>query len=471
MLKSIHSYILWIPFLLAIGMFVITADDSFFWDTIQLASLHAHHYYDTSFSQLLLPDSIDSGHIPFFGMYLACFWFIFGKTLLVSHLAILPFILGSIWQLHRLLAKWIPKEYVGIALLLVFLDPTFLGQSVLVSPDVLLVFFFLLTLNGILENKKLLIAVGILFLFVISLRGMMVAFILFLLDCFINSNLKTTNRKIVGQLFNRIYLYLPALLIFLLFSFYHFYVKGWIGFHSDSPWNESFESAGIGGIARNIGLVGWRIIDFGRIGIWIAFFILLFVYKRKLRTISHITNPTIIFLAFFFLLPLGMIWAQGLIGHRYLLPIYFSFSILTSVLLFSKIVSNQLRMILVSIWLLILITGNLWVYPNTIAQGWDSSLAHLPYHDLRVQMIDHIQKEEIAIEEVCSFFPNLASFEHTDLSGSDQKFEVFSQDCKYVFYSNVFNIPDEAYESISSDYSLQKEFKSGSVFVRLYRQQ
>ena len=70
----------------------------FFWDTVQLASQHAQFFLENGFSTFLLPDEMDSGHPPTFGFYLALVWRVFGKTLSISHLAMLPFLLGIVWQ-------------------------------------------------------------------------------------------------------------------------------------------------------------------------------------------------------------------------------------------------------------------------------------------------------------------------------------------------------------------------------------
>ena len=86
-----------------------------------------------NFDSLLLPDRMDSGHIPSFGMYIAFFWKLFGRTLLVSHLAMLPFVLLLLWQTHKLVSYFFEGQLRGIAFLLILLDTCLLGQLTLVS--------------------------------------------------------------------------------------------------------------------------------------------------------------------------------------------------------------------------------------------------------------------------------------------------------------------------------------------------
>ncbi|MEQ8562303.1 MAG: hypothetical protein RID18_12400, partial [Cytophagales bacterium] len=82
--------------------------------------MQAYHFFENGLDKTLLPDNIDSGHIPAFGFYLAIWWKILGKTLWVSHLAILPFLLGIVWQSNVLIRYFIPKPY-AILSLIVFL--------------------------------------------------------------------------------------------------------------------------------------------------------------------------------------------------------------------------------------------------------------------------------------------------------------------------------------------------------------
>ena len=132
----------------------LVKDHPFFWDTVQLGSKQAHFFYENGFSSFILPVEIDSGHPPFFGAYLALMWQLFGKTLAVSHFAMLPFLLGNVYLLSKM-AEWLrPDHRPSWLLLFAFADPVLASQSILVSPDIALVFFFLLGLCGILKNRK-----------------------------------------------------------------------------------------------------------------------------------------------------------------------------------------------------------------------------------------------------------------------------------------------------------------------------
>jgi len=455
-------------FAVVIELVALNCHNAFFWDTVQLASTHANYYFQNGFSALLLPDDFDSGHIPAFGMYLAAAWKLFGRTLETSHFAMLPFAIGIVWQIFRLCRKFISEQYIGVALLLVLADPALLAQITLVSPDVALVFFFFFTLNAVLENKKWPIALGVFLLFLTSMRGMMVSVCLLCLDLFCNVFKDRTN--LLWKLSKRSLLYLPAFIIFVAFNVYHYTEKGWIGYHKDSPWANCFEPVGtVKGLLFNIALYGWRLLDYGRIAIWIVLFVLLIRYRRKI-----IQSPQIVMLGSFTicmmaLLPLNMLWAKNLLAPRYLLPIYLIFSFFTATVLFSGFVSRKLRIRLSVFWILLILSGNFWIYPPKISQGWDATLAHLPYYELRKEAIRYLDSSKISFKDVTTFFPNTATLDAIDLNGDERNFDNFDGKSKYVFYSNAFNVLDSDFEKIDKNYILEKRFENHRIFICLYR--
>jgi hypothetical protein len=416
--------------------------------------------------------NLDSGHIPAFGMYIALVWNLFGKSLAVSHLAMLPFAFGIVWQLNNLCKRFIPEKYVGIALVLLFIDASLMSQITLVSPDVPLVFFFLVALNSVFNNRKIIIALSVFCLFLTSMRGMMLSVCIVFLDIYVNYGFKKDiTKEYIKAVLARAILYLPALLLFIAFSLYHYHEKGWIGYHKNSPWADCFEAVDFKGFLRNVLFLGWRIIDFGRIGVWFVFFSLLIKYKTLI-----FKNPKNHSLYFFFiiiliLLPLNMLWAKNLMGPRYLIPIYLSFSLLTASILFSEVVKNKFRNLLIVTWLIIAISGNFWIYPPKISKGWDSTLAHLPYYKLRLSAINYIETNKINFNDVDSFFPNYYTIEDVDLKKDKRSFGNYTIGNKsnYIFYSNIFNVDDQVYDYMMKNYTPLKRFENNGVYIILLK--
>lgn len=470
MLKLIkNNLFLLVSFVIILFLFLLNLENSFFWDTTQLGSKHANYYLTTNFSHLLLPKAIDSGHIPAFGMYIGLMWKFFGRNLMVSHLSMLPFVLGIIWQLHKTVKNHLKIEHAGLALLLVLLDPTLLSQITLITPDIPLVFFFLLGLNSVIANKRNVLSISVFFLFLTSMRGMMISFCLFIIDCYYHLNFKNSLKNIFYSLVKKSLIYIPSLLLFILFSVYHYLEKGWIGYHDESPWAECFKTVDIKGFFFNIGIFSWRLLDFGKVGIWLIFSILFIKYRKEIFKDKGTKSLLFIFTCFLLILPLNMLWAKNLLAHRYLLPIFLLFSLLSAKILFSTYTHLKLKRAFVLIWLFSILSGHFWVYPEKLSQGWDATLGHLPYYKLRKQAIQYIDKQEIDIEKVHSFFPNLPTIDAIDLNKDYRSFKQYNENAQYVLYSNVYNVSDEAYDALTSKYDPIKEFKHSTVYVIIYK--
>lgn len=463
------TYFLILSCITLLALCVVSLTNGFFWDTIQLGSKHANYFYQNDFSHLILPNDIDSGHIPAFGMYLGLIWKLFGRDIIVSHLAMLPFMIGIIWQLSKLAKHYIGKDKYGLSVLLILIDPTLLSQMALISPDIVLVCFLIMSWNAIIRNRKKTLMLAILLLFLTSMRGIMVAFCLLFVDLIYNVNFKNSFNTTIHSLIKRSVIYLPSLIVFISFSLYHYHMTGWIGFHDESTWADCFERVDAKGLVFNLGILGWRIIDFGRIGIWVIFGILFLKYRKHILKEKQTKYMLIILVCFIILLPANMIWAKNLLAHRYLLPIYLIFSILVANILFSSFIQKTLRNVLISVWIMSLISGNFWIYPDKLSQGWDSTLAHLPYYKLRNNAISYIDQQQIDIKNVHSFFPNLSVIDDMDLNNDYRRFKPYKHGAEYILYSNIYNISDEIYDTIHEKYDLVKEYKSHSIFVHILK--
>ena len=458
-------------FLLYILLTLLVSRNIFFWDTIQLGAKHATFFFDTDFSQAFLPDEFDSGHIPAFGMYLALSWKLFGKSLFVSHLAMLPFLLGIVYQVFILLKKFIPGKYLLPAMVIFLVDPTLLSQSILVSPDIPLVFFFLLALNAVLENKRWIVLIASIGLVLVSMRGMMVTFAIGVLDLIFGFQLSEFKRSLRNCI-KKAFAYVPALVIIIGFNFVHYKYKGWMAYHDSSPWAGSFAMVDFKGMLYNVGILVWRLLDFGRLFLYIAgLIVFVWFYKRTLKDKSF-KKLALIFIVVLSSLSVSFVFYKHLSGHRYLLPAFLSFSLLILYLVFNVLKSEKLRYVFSGILFIGLLSGNLWIYPTHIAQGWDASLAHTPYYNLRAKMLQYMEHENIPVEKVACTFPNDSELKYMDLSDSKQKHaKVDLKKNEYVLFSNVYNdFSDEQVQQLKSgdEFVLQKEFRKRKVFLQLY---
>ncbi len=450
---------------------VLVSRNGFFWDTIQLGARHALFYYDNHLNLSFLPDAIDSGHIPAFGYVLALIWTLFGKSLIVSHFFILPFLLGIVYQTDKILKRYFSPEYRPLAFIIFLIDPTLLGQATLVSPDIPLLFFFLLLLNSVYDQKKILKLLAVIGLALVSMRGWMVAVIGFIFEGWLlyqTIGIKKTFQKI-GNYF---LCYLPGGIIAIAYLIAHYSTKGWIGYHENSPWAECFLPVSTTGFFRNILIYGWRLVDFGRIGLWIVFILYLRSFIRSVKMDSKMQELTFLCGLFLIFYPFTMLLHQNLLGHRYLLPVFLSFAILVGYLLLEKSESRKMIKILVSFSMItLLMAGNLLVYPDKIAQGWDSSMAYLPYMKLRKSAMHYMEQNNIPFAETGTEFPNKAEFKYIDLTEDSSRFAMNDlENNNYFLYSNVFNdITDKEYDILHNEWIAVKKYSSGRIKMTLFK--
>jgi len=475
-----------LPYLIGTLAYWLNKDNPFFWDTIQLGSKHAHFYYENNFQTFLLPENIDSSHPPFFGMYLAVLWKIFGQSLAVSHFSILPFTLLSIYALNEIGNYFLGAKRGIWLVILLLVDPTFAAQNVLISPDAVLMSCFLLGILAIIKNKNWLLVLAALGLAMISMRGMMVVVVFYILQIYQNC-IQHQERLSIGLLFRSSIVFIPSGLLALTFLSYHYYETGWIGYHEDSPWAASFERVDFKGFLRNIGIYIWRLLDFGRVFVMLPLAILLFIKLRSIpikKQFSKFNFLLVLLLSSIFLLSPSLLIHKHLTAHRYLLPIFFTCSLLLLYLVFnnyrpnlslgeniSQIASEKWKKVLYSIVAIGLLSGNFWIYPSKIAQGWDATLAHLPYYNLRSNMMAYIEAEQIDFNEIGSVFPEVGARKFRELNGMEQGFPQADLNTNsYIFYSNVMNdFTDEEIKELTNNWQEVKRLENRKIFVVLYK--
>lgn len=453
-----------ILFYLLVGLlFIRSLGDPFFWDGVQLGAKQAWFYYDKAFQSFWLPEEIDSGHPPFFGIYLAFIWQCFGASLLVSHLAMFPFILlfcYASWQLgqHYLGPRW------GFLLPGLFLaDPTLLSQLFLLGPDVALLAFFLLAFLGLSQKKSGLQMLGILGLGLISMRGMMVAFALFLFEILSDQQERKWN---YSWLWKKIKVYVPGGMVALLFLFFHFREKGWVGYHATSPWAGSFQKNTVAEAVLHLLILGWRLIDFGRLFFWLAILLLLASSSKIKKWPANTVLAILLFL--------GLSWPfllyDGLNQHRYLLPFYLLANLVFLQLICRIYWKPRQKVLLFNLVFLGFMTGHFWVYPSSVAQGWDSSLAHRPYFSLRNDTEDFLIGEGIPLEKVGTTFPAIGPLRNYNPGNSGAGFsDKNEKNYDYYFISNIMNdYSKKELRALKKEYQLLFHRQQRGIYVSIY---
>ena len=281
--------------------------------------------------------------------------------------------------------------------------------------------------------------------------------------------------------FKKLWPFLPGGLLAAGYLFYHWMETGWVGYHENSTWAPSFERVDFQGFVKNIGILVWRLLDFGRVFIWGVLVIFIWVCWKKLNW--RISKPdrrqtgwqlaalsAIIFLA----LGPSQLFYQGLLAHRYFLPFFLSLNFLILYLIKGRgslQLEERWRKLAASVLCLGLATGNFWVYPQKIAMGWDSTLAHLPWNGLQNQVQDYLNNAAIPYNKVGTAFPNIGPRELHELNGVSEGFveKDLPTNC-YVFYSNIMNdFTDAEIDELQQRWVVVFERQVGAVCTILYQ--
>jgi hypothetical protein len=458
-----------LPFLGAVtGLVWWTENDPFFWDTVQLGSKHAHFYYENRLKLLPLPADMDSGHPPFLGYYLAVIWTFFGKSLPVSHWAMLPFLLTIPIFLFRTGSAIASPRRAFWLIPLAFLDPVMAGQSVLVGPDIILVSFFLCALDGMLSKNRALLTVGILGLCLISMRGMMTASAFGLFEILAAFLAKPFNRQ---RLARQLGCFVPGAMAGALYLWWHYRKTGWIGFHQGSPWAPAFERTSLSGMFRTVLVLGWRWLDFGRAGEWLVLAGLVWYFKKQIKTAYSRTLILFICCLAVFLMPSAIVY-NNLSAHRYFLPLYLSVHIFVWGLIVQSPATGLRKTWVLTGLVCLFAWSNCLVYPRGISMDWDSTLAHLPYHRLRRETVEYLQSRGAGFSTVGSAFPNLNTGENLLLNGDQRHFSDKNFDNnQFIVTSNIFNDFSPAdYRILEHEgtWNLVRRYEGGPVWIEVY---
>ncbi|MFH1004698.1 MAG: hypothetical protein V1781_04270 [Bacteroidota bacterium] len=469
-LKQEHFPILslYITFLFFILLSIFSSDIPFFWDGITFSNV-TDFYFKTNFSSFILPTDLDTTGSPLLHwMYVALMWKLFGKTLIVSHLALLPFLLGIAWEYYKLAKRFLPPNIIPYTMLLLLMEPTFITQCVLMGYDVPMLYFFLLALNSLLSGNGLTYIIAILLLGLSNARGILMDFSLLLFHLLLFAN------SLKGSFLKQIKLYIPAVIIIGGWTFYHYYQTGWFFINSASSTISDREIVPVSMMIRQCVYLFWYLFDFGRVFIWLFIFVGLYFLRYKPLIKSEILNLVAIVICTLLVCIIFFSPLSNPISHRYLLMVF-----LPSQILFCFIIHNLhlKKSVFIVVGLMIpimLLTGNFWLYGGGFSNGWDTSLKGLFYFKPRNQMIEYVKHEKINPHEIGAKFPLYHDLRYSDLVKESFCFtnmeELPIEEFRFVLLSNVSNLfTVREKEKLKKDWILLSEYRNGEIFIQLFK--
>ena len=450
--------LLWIGIIFYLITTICSSNTPFFWDTILTSSV-AQWFYNNGIQRGIAPIIWDAGHPTFFQIYLTFAWKIFGKTLMISHLAMLPFLwlmtICFIYLLQKITLSLVSRV-LGFILLLI--HPYILTQSTLVSYDIVQIAFFLLAIIGIIDNRKLILVLGLWGLSSCSIRGQIVAILCLGSYCVIYfKNWKE---------------FLPIILCSVIpiiaWHTYHYSNTGWMISTPSSTWESQRSFANPQQIISNIIGITRGFIDYGMIGLSLLFFIALNQFRKIKWNNIEKQLFSILFIVFVGMNG-SMIFFSNPIGHRYFMIIH----VLMILLIVSRIEQIKNFKVLTLIVFVAFISGHFWLYPNGKSNGWDVTLKYTSYEKNRVQFWNYLIENNISSQEIESAFPLFCSLKQTNLTLGERLLdinEIPQKDSKYIAYSSVCN-DMKSFANIDKNpkYLLIQKFGKGTTSISVYK--
>lgn len=470
-LKDKKVIVAYIYVAMAFLLKLYNCDVPIFWDSIDCLSRTAHLIYDNDMRYYVIDPKFDNGDPHILPYYLAFVWSVFGKSLLVSHLAFMPFAIGSFIQMANLSKRVLGEDKCGLMAFVLgcavmFCDTSFLSQMMLVSVDVCVVFFSLYTINKILAGSR----VGLIFGFmglIVTRRGMLIAASLMVVY-FLGLLLRDKKRFLSKEFISYLLPLVPTCLAVLVYVGMRMYYTGWIFTSEENVWAGTGEAVGIVGIIKNCVVYVWQNMDFGRIVLWGVFFVCIYRVGLKRLFEKDLWYVVMMYIVLHLVFVSVTIPLSNSFGERYFIVHFVLFSFIVCRLV-SVVYIGRVREMLFGVMLLCLLGGNFTLYPETIKTNWECTLKHLTFHALREDCFEYLEEEGIPLESVSSGFSVSGRQDLIFINDSRVVISSDKNESDYYLYSNVCNESDEMIYILREEYERVKRFDNMGVFIELLK--
>jgi hypothetical protein len=116
------------------------------------------------------------------------------------------------------------------------------------------------------------------------------------------------------------------------------------------------------------------------------------------------------------------------------------------------------------------LTGNFCIYPGKTAKSWDSTLAHLPYYQLREECFNYIDKNNLNYADISAGFCLYGNRKYIELKTAGKTVGT-NQNSRYFIYSNISNLEDNFVCELEDTklWRPVKIFEKGFVKIIIYQ--
>jgi hypothetical protein len=355
------------------ALWFIVKNDPFFGDAIASTSRAANYIYNHNLGTIFYPLRADPGHPTFYAYGLALVWKLFGRTLWVSHLYSCLWSIVLVFAFRKIAKFLLPLPKANIATLLVLIFPTYLSQSAMMLNTVALMSFFLFGVYGVLtQNKWLIMLAGVL----MTITHLQSAFLLLSLASFdlYRHVFLLRAESLLTWLRERFWVYTLPVLVFGSWLWLHKQHTGWV---LVSPqYADVQELNTITEYIKALGLIFWRLIDFGLFPFYLVLTLVYMKHKvlrKELLQWVFLLAPCCLAMAIFL---------NHTIGHRY----FMAFGMLSVIvaILYVDHFSILGKRVIYTCFVLGLFGGNFLYYPGKILG--DATLAYRNYFAIENQL-------------------------------------------------------------------------------------
>lgn len=446
--------------------FLLLKHTPFFWDGIS-KSRRASWIYANGLTEFILPTDNNSGHPPLWITLLAVFWTIFQKALWSSRLLLLLVNIGVVWQIVLMGKNNFVKGVSAFAVLLVCLEPTFVAQTTNLNNDMLLLFFTLLSLNALIKSNSLWFALALTGLLFTNLRGIYIVVAIAII------HIIYTRLKLIKHTKSIYLAYLVALLSFAVFCYFQYEKLGWFIISQNKNYNLHRQPVGLNQILINGIVYVKSFLEYGRFIIAIFLLPLLVKYiKDKSNRSVGIDRIAIALFVFALIFFIGTVPFSNPFSDRYFMVCYLLAVILLVNLLAHYNVAK--KPILYTAVVLMFVSGHFWIYPATLSQSWDSSLAYLNSFKVEEEMERYIDSVGIKPSDIGTRirFNERGNSEFKVLSEAEHYAKFNIETNKFILLSNIENVTkDEELNYIMTNWTLIKSCSQLGVFMSLYKRE
>jgi PAT family beta-lactamase induction signal transducer AmpG len=459
-------------------LFVYSSQYCYFWDVMQQVAKEAYWYYKTNFSASLLIHPLPGleitptgYHPPLITIITAVLWKIFGYELWVSHAFTFCWAILLIYNSWKILSFLLPLQWRGWALLIMLLESTVVTQLVIASPDFILLTAFVISLRAIFQRNQVGLAIGLIFLCGVNMRGIFAAAMLFISHFYYDFYVINNKKYNIKKGWKLLLPYFPVFLFLLIYFLYYFSNNSWFFAGEEGAYSSHYilpENKMM--IIKHLASFVIRLAENGRLLIWLLASYLIFIIVKNKIKLSGEEKMLGLFLALITGLYLLFVFITRMpFSSRYFMVHFYVLSLFVLRLLTQKWNDKKLKNTFIVI-LFFTITGHCWIYPEKIAQCWESTLLHTSYYDLRKECFDYIEDNQIDYNDISAGFCLSGNRGYIEMKHQGKIVKAPDLNVKYFIYSNISNLEDEWVDELknTAHWLPVKNFKKGCIFITIY---